>query len=54
VVVADLAVKVALRLRHLVEVEVEVDRILCGISLLHCLAEQKPLLLAVEELVVRL
>ena len=47
-VVADLAVKVALGLKHLVVVEVAADRILFAIFPLHCLVQLKLSLLAVE------
>jgi hypothetical protein len=38
-------------LRHQVAAVAAVDRILSAISLLHCLAQQKPLLLGLVELV---
>lgn len=50
----DLAARLVLELKHQAVAVVEVDRILSATSLLHCLVQQKPLLLAVEELVGRL
>jgi hypothetical protein len=38
----DLGARLALELKHLVVAEVVEDRILCGISLPLCLAQQKP------------
>jgi hypothetical protein len=53
-VVAGLAVKVALGLKHLVVVEVVEDHILSATSLPHCLVQLKLLLLEVVVLVGRL
>jgi hypothetical protein len=49
-VAVDLGEKPVSHLRHQVAAVVEVDRILSATSLLHCLAQQKLLLLALEGL----